>query len=632
MKDLNQGSRAAARVIFLGPLVTLYCAAQVPVFTVTTVAGSGGPRSTANLFAAAGLAFDSTGNLYISDEQQRVFKLTPQGTLTAVAGGGPASPFLGDGGPATNAELAGPTGLAMDASGNLYIADTLDNRIRKISSSGTITTIAGGASSGPLGDGGPATSALLLNPKGLALDAAGNLYIADTGHNRVRMIAPDGTITTVAGSGVECTTGQCTAAVFGDGGPAANAAVTSPVAIALDSATNLYITDPLGFIRKVMNGVITTVAGNGSVFDYGDGGPGSAAGLSPNPQDLAVDRAGTIYISDSAHSVVRAVTSDGTINTIAGNYPATVAAFNTFPPIAAGTPALSAIIDPQALAIGPSGNLYISTINSVLSLASSAASVSPPPAVATNFGVAAIEASSFGGDPMRPISLGGWVEIYGNYLAPDTRAWAASDFNGSNAPTALDGVSVTIGGQPAYVSYISPGQVNVQVPTGIGTGPQPLVISTAHGKSPTYAITVNAEVPGLLAPPVFNIKGAQYGVALFPDGVTYALPVGAIPGVASRPAQQGDTLTFYGIGFGPTSPNISAGEITPSPNSLTQELTVWFGTPDVPATVLYAGLAPGVVGLYQFNVVVPKLPVGGAQLVIFSLGAAGLTIVTIATK
>jgi hypothetical protein len=163
---------------------------------------------------------------------------------------------------------------------------------------------------------------------------------------------------------------------------------------------------------------------------------------------------------------VRAVTPDGKINTIAGNDAATVAALKAaeLPAIAANTPALSPLMLPYALAIGPTGNIYVASFSvGVLALTRGSGSVSN--------------------------------------LAPDTRTWA-SDFNGSNALTVLDGTSVTIGGQPAYVSYtISPGQVNAQVPTGIGTGAQPMVISTAHGTSPTYAVTVQAELLGLLAPP-----------------------------------------------------------------------------------------------------------------------------------
>lgn len=327
--------------------------------------------------------------------------------------------------------------------------------------------------------------------------------------------------------------------------------------------------------------------------------------------------------------MVRAVTSDGNINAIAGNN-ANARTAGTVPAVPPNTSALNAILWPGPLAMGAGGAIYVGSAAAVLRLTPSSTTVFPAPSIAPAFGVT--EASAFSARAGAPIALGGWVEIYGNYLAADTRTWTGSDFNGLNAPHALDGTSVTIGGQPAFVSYISPGQVNVQVPSTIGTGPQPMVVSTAHGQSSTLAVTVQAEVLGLLAPPVFNINNIQYGVALFPDGVTFALPTGAIAGVPSRPARQGDTLTFYGIGFGPTTPNIPAGQIAQGSSSLMLPLTVSIVTPATPASVTYSGLAPGIVGLYQFNVVIPKLPAGGPQPVIFDLGAAGQIRVNIATQ
>jgi uncharacterized protein (TIGR03437 family) len=599
------------------------CRAQVPGYVASTIAGQGGPAAAAALIGAAGIALDPSGNAYISDGSSMVYKLSPQGVVTAVAGGGKPSQFLGDGGPATSATLVGPQGVALDRAGNLYIADTLHNRIRKVATDGTITTTAGGSSSGPLGDGGPATSAVLAGPRGITVDTNGNIYFADTGSNRVRKIAPDGTITTVAGNGKAGPNGTNS-----DGGPATSAQLTAPAAVALDSSGNLYVTDALGLIHKLStSGTISTVAGNGNiVVYYGDGGPAKLAGIGSSMAGLAVDSAGTIYVSDRGNFVVRAITADGNIYTIAGNNAA--AQKGSFPPVAANTPALSAVFVPGPLAVGSGGAIYVASLTSILRLTPSSTTVFPAPSVAPTSGVT--EATAFGTRVGGPIALGGWVEIYGNYLASNTRTWAGTDFNGSNAPVALDGTSVMIGGQPAFVSYISPGQVNVQVPSTIGTGPQPLVISTAHGQSSILAVPVNAEVPGLLAPSVFNINGTQYGVALFPDGVTFALPVGAIPGVPSRPAKEGDTLTFYGIGFGPTTPNIPAGQIAQGSSSLMLPLKVSIlGTA---ASVTYNGLAPGNVGLYQFNVVIPKLPAVGPQFVTFNLGAAGQVDVVIATQ
>jgi uncharacterized protein (TIGR03437 family) len=234
------------------------------------------------------------------------------------------------------------------------------------------------------------------------------------------------------------------------------------------------------------------------------------------------------------------------------------------------------------------------------------------PAVASG-GV--ISAGSFGA--FSAVAPGSWIEIYGSNLAVDSRSWSGADFNGINGPTSLDGTSVTIGGQPAFLDYISPGQVNVQVPSNIGTGSQPLIVQTPAGSSAAYSVTVNAQQPGLLAPASFSVGGKQYVTALFSDGATYVLPPGAIPGLASRRAQPGDNIAFYGVGFGSVTPDTPAGEIVQHLNTLVAPLHIYFG--QMEATWSYAGLAPNAVGLYQFNVVVPNVAGGDAIPLTFSL-------------
>ena len=179
-----------------------------------------------------------------------------------------------------------------------------------------------------------------------------------------------------------------------------------------------------------------------------------------------------------------------------------------------------------------------------------------------------VSASAFG--EFTSVSPGSWIEIYGSNLAVDTRSWLASDFSGINAPTSLDGTSVTIGGQVAFIDFISAGQVNALVPSNVATGTQPMTVTVGGVTSAAYNITVNAVQPGLDAPPSFNIGGVQYVVALFADG-TYVLPEGAIAGLNSRPAQPGDEIVLYGIygiGFGPVTPDIPAGELVQQANTL----------------------------------------------------------------
>jgi uncharacterized protein (TIGR03437 family) len=236
-----------------------------------------------------------------------------------------------------------------------------------------------------------------------------------------------------------------------------------------------------------------------------------------------------------------------------------------------------------------------------------------PPSVITG-GV--VSASAFG--EFTSAGPGSWVEIYGSNLAVDTRGWQSSDFNGINAPTSLDGTSVTIGGVSAYVDYISPMQVNVQVPN-VAPGTQPLVVQTAAGSSPVYNLTVETVEPGLLAPSSFKINGMQYVVAL--DGNSYVLPIGAISGLTSAPAKAGDVIVLYGVGFGPVSPAVPEGQIVEQQNAL-PSFNMSIG--GAPATVQYAGLAPDFVGLYQFNVVVPSIASNDAARVTFSVsGTAG---------
>jgi hypothetical protein len=245
-----------------------------------------------------GLTFDRNGNLYLSDvASNRVRKIDAKtGIITTVAGTLVISNSIGDGGPATQAQLYMPSDLAFDSAGNLYIADTFHNRVRKVeASTGVIRTIAGtGDQNGALGDGGPATAAGLPLPEGLAIDSAGNLYISTLSDGRVRKVnLTTGVISTMAGGG----TGYP-----GDGGPATEAQLRLS-GIAIDGADNLYIAD-FSRIRRVSAGIITTIAGSINPSDGGDGGPAILAGLNM-PSDLAFDSAGNIYIADLGNKRIR---------------------------------------------------------------------------------------------------------------------------------------------------------------------------------------------------------------------------------------------------------------------------------------------------------------------------------------
>jgi uncharacterized protein (TIGR03437 family) len=236
------------------------------------------------------------------------------------------------------------------------------------------------------------------------------------------------------------------------------------------------------------------------------------------------------------------------------------------------------------------------------------------PVIRTSQGV--ISASAYGG--FSALAPGTWMEIYGTNLANvNSQTWASADFNGNAAPTALGQTTVTIGGQPAFIDYVSPTQVNAQVPSNVSLGPQPVVVNTPGGSSTGYPITVNVTEPGLLAPAVFNLPAGQYVAALFPDGVTFVLAPGSISGVASARAKPGDTIVFYGVGFGTVTPDSPAGQIVTQSNSLSGNFQASFA--GTPATVKFSGLTGGYLGLYQFNVVVPNVAASDTVPLTFSL-------------
>jgi hypothetical protein len=326
-------------------------------FIIQTVAGTGdagfsgdgGPATKAMLNDPAAVAVSACGTLYIADvRNNRIRQVDATGIISTVAGSGRAG-FSGDGGLAIQAQLSQPLGLAVDGEGNLYIADTLNNRIRKVDAMGRISTVAGNGKAGFSGDGGPALAAMLSRPVGLTVDAEGNVYFADVFNNCVRKLDTAGQISTLAGTEE--------AGFSGDGGLAVEAQLARPRDVAVDGEGNLYIADgDNNRIRRVdKNGIISTVAGNGDPGFSGDGGPAVQASLN-NPRSVALDGAGQILISDLGNNRIRQVDRAGMISTIVGNG---TAGFS-----GDGGPAVPASLDgPRGVCVNKTGALFIADLN-----------------------------------------------------------------------------------------------------------------------------------------------------------------------------------------------------------------------------------------------------------------------------
>ena len=327
---------------------------------ITTVAGSsqggagfggdGGLATKALLNWPTGIAIDRAGNLYIAEFANNRIRMVAASTgiISTIAGTGPTG-YSGDGGPATKAQLSGPQGVTVDASGNLYIADNGNERIRYVNARGIITSIAGTGATGFSGDGSPATAATLDDPVAVAVDSSGAVYVADMANNRIRQFVAGGNMGTFAGTAVSA----------GDGGPSTQARLDNPMSVAVDSSGNLYIADPsANRVRKVTpSGTITTLAGNGEAAYGGDNGPGPEAALN-YPDAVAVDSAGNVYIADARNERIRRVdASTGIITTFAGNGRCCYAGAGTG---GDGGPATAATLElTTSVAVDGAGNVYL---------------------------------------------------------------------------------------------------------------------------------------------------------------------------------------------------------------------------------------------------------------------------------
>ncbi|MGA7236592.1 MAG: hypothetical protein WBY44_12980 [Bryobacteraceae bacterium] len=538
--------------------------------------GDGGGATAAQLDDPAALTFDTAGNLYVADTaNHRVRKISPSGIISTAAGTGQPG-FSGDGGAAVRAQLNSPRGLTSDADGNVYIADSGNNRIRKLLPDGTLISIAGNGNASFYGDTGPADAASLHDPHGIYSAGGGHIYIADTGNQRIRELLPDGTITTVAGNG-----GQ---GPGGDGGAATSAQLNLPTGVTLDAAGNVYIADQgNNRVREVAtNGTISTLAGS-AAYGIGDGGPATAA-LLDAPYSVAVDAAGNVYLSDTGHNRVREV-SNGTITTLAGTGNCCYAGD--------GGPAGSAQLNaPGALLVDSSGRVYVADAgNNAVRLIQQAATGGAP-------SISAI--TNAASNQTGAIAPGEIIAIYGSTLGPVQLA--APPANGTSGPVQFDGVVVLVDGIPAQIVYVSATQVSAIVPRSV-SGPNAQVAVQYLGQTgATVTIPLAAASPALFT---VNSSGLGQALALNADGSLNSSGHPAVPGSTVTLFINGAPSQFLAgplnVTIGGQQASIVNQQASPAPGVTAVAVQVPFGPSTIaaaPVTVQVGSIAsPGGVTL-----------------------------------
>jgi len=598
------------------------------------------PSFQADLRIVTGIYLDASGNMLFADNAgNRVGKIGLNGLLTTLAG---ALTYAGDGGPAQYAFLTQPVDVIPEPGGRFLIAESVNRRIRRLSPPGILTTFAGSGAPGAASGNGASALSATFAPTTIFRDGSGNIYITDSLSNTVRRIATNGAIAQIgpvfnstlggvavdpaerfvyvsltsqhriarislattqvevfAGLGAIADSG--TAGFSGDGSPAAQAQLSSPQRLFIDPSGNLFVADTGNHrIRRISpsGDRIDTVAGNGLSDFSGDGNLATQASL-PRPTAITIDSAGNIIVANDS-SVFRVDKITGRMNRIAGrttrgnsilSVPALQASFNTVGNVSVDERGIIYFAEPlnfRVVALTPS-TLSTPTITGIIS----------PGA----FGAGTI------------LTPGGWMEIYGERLSSTTREWSAPDFSGTVAPISLAGVSVRIGGYDAFVQLVSPGQINAVVPEGVFPGN--VTVEVSNNKGPGNTVTSDpitmiaaARAPYLLAPPAFSRNRKQYVAAVLSDGA-FAGPPGLINGANFRAARPGNRIVLYGVGFGPTTPAILAGNIASGITTLPNAKIKIAGNE---AILEYAGLATNFVGLYQFNFILPSSPSGDAKL------------------
>ncbi len=621
-----QGGKPVHRIILVMLVVWSAAAqAQQPGWgTITTIAGTGingyggdgsrAAQATFNFPIGRGddeifghIALDASGNLYIADRgNHRIRRIDTAGNITTFAGTGvPGSG--GDGGPATSATLNEPTGIAVGRNGVVYIADWGNDRVRRVDTNGTISSVAGTGRPGFGGDNGPASAAVLDGPAAVAVDAAGNIYIADEYNDRVRVIAADtGVIRTIAGNGQHGDSpNESGVPVPGpDNVPATDIRLGYPSGLLLDGAGNLFIADHHNNVVRVVNlttGIIRRVAGNGGHNDndpQGDEGPATAAPLG-FPMGMALDSAGNLYFADMHNNAIRRVASPLSANAIITT------------PVGTGDHGFggnsgfgwAATLDyPAGVVVdSASGIVFADWHNQMIRRA--AAGITPPGPAISRGGV--VNAASF--LPGARVAPGSIVAIFGRRMAAGTGVADSIPLPRTLLNPAVS-VTATVGSNTILMPlfFASPTQINAQMPVEL---------------PPFTTATIIARVGDRQSEPVaIDLSHSETGIfPCQPCGQNHALALNADGrlNTATEAAPRGTVITVFLTGQGELAPPVPTGQAAPLDPLSRSALEFRATIGGVNAVVQFLGATPTLVALSQANILVPdNAPTGDQPLVI----------------